>query len=340
MAPKAPWFWYQPRLRLPAALLLPLSWLYGLGLWLDRRFTRPLRVSVPVISIGNLTLGGTGKTPLVIGLARALQQRGLAVAVLLRGYGAKRRQPQLVTSGSRYADVGDEALELAHQLPGVQVWAGSNRRQGARLAIDQGATVLLLDDGLQHWALARDLDVSVLDRAHGLGNAQLFPAGPLREPSSQLARADVLVLTASAAAASAAPGSAGSGPAPVLPWPAAKPSFELQFALDLPPAVRGRPLVAFCGIGLPQKFFDALMSAGLQLVAQKSFPDHHPYAEAEMAQLLTLAQAQGALLVTTVKDAQRLPAPYRSQVVPIPLALPPQTLDPLMPLLLARIGHG
>ena len=168
---------------------------------------------------------------------------------------------------------------------------------------------------------------SVLDRAHGLGNAQLFPAGPLREPSRQLARADVLVLT-------------GSGPAPVLPWPSAKPRFDLQFALDLPPSVRGRPLVAFCGIGLPQKFFDALISAGLQLVAQKSFPDHHPYAEAEMAQLLTLAQAQGALLVTTVKDAQRLPAPYRSQVVPIPLALPPQTLDPLMPLLLARIGHG
>jgi tetraacyldisaccharide 4'-kinase len=327
MAWQAPWFWYQPRLRTPAALLLPLSWVYGLGLWLDRRITKPLRLPVPVVSIGNLTLGGTGKTPLVMGLARALQQRGFAVAVLLRGYGTNRRQPQRVTPDSCYAEVGDEALELAHQLPGVQVWAGSNRRQGARLAIDQGATVLLLDDGLQHWALARDLDVTVLDRVHGLGNGQLFPAGPLREPARQLARADVLVLT-------------GSGPAPLLPWPATKPRLELAFDLAPPEAVRGVPLVAFCGIGLPQKFFSALIASGLQLVEQKSFPDHHSYAEAELAQLLTLAQAQGALLVTTVKDAQRLPEPYRHQVVPIPLQLPPQALEPLMRVLLARIGHG
>lgn len=337
MAPKAPRFWYQPRLSAPAALLLPLAWLYGLGLWLDRRCTRPLHLPVPVISIGNITLGGTGKTPLVMALARALQQQGFAVAVLLRGYGAKRARPALVTAESRYADVGDEALELAHQLPGVQVWAGSNRRQGARMAIDQGATVLLLDDGLQHWALARDLDVTVLDRAHGLGNAQLFPAGPLREPASQLGRADVLVLTGAHGHRSA---EARLGAAPGLPWPTGKPLVDVPFALDPPQAAQAAPLVAFCGIGLPQKFFAALIDAGLHVVAQKSFPDHHSYAEAELAQLLTLAQAQGALLVTTVKDAQRLPEPYRDQVVPIPLRLQPQGLDPLMRVLLARIGHG
>ena len=337
MAPKAPWFWYQPRLTAPAALLLPLAWLYGLGLRLDRWRTRPLRLPVPVISIGNITLGGTGKTPLVMALARALQQQGFAVAVLLRGYGGKRARPELVTAESRYADVGDEALELAHQLPGVQVWAGSNRRLGARLAIDQGATLLLLDDGLQHWALARDLDVTVLDRSHGLGNAQLFPAGPLREPASQLGRADVLVLTGAQEGGST---EAGQGQAKGLPWPPAKPQWAVTFALDPPQEAWAAPLVAFCGIGLPQKFFGALIDTGLQVVAQKSFPDHHSYAEAELAQLLTLAQSQGALLVTTVKDAQRLPEPYRAQVLPIPLRLQPQALDPLMQLLLARIGHG
>ena len=197
MPRNAPSFWYQPRLSGLARVLLPLSWLYGAGVWLHRSTTRPLPLPVPVISIGNITLGGTGKTPVVIGLARALQQRGYAVAVLLRGYGTKRREPMLVTPAASYAEVGDEALEYAHQLEQVQIWVGSNRRLGARRAIDQGATLLLLDDGLQHWPLARDLDVTLLDAQHGLGNGQVFPAGPLREPASQLGRADLLVLTGS-----------------------------------------------------------------------------------------------------------------------------------------------
>ena len=197
MPRNAPSFWYQPRLSALARVMLPLSWLYGVGLWLHRSTTRPLQLPVPVISIGNITLGGTGKTPVVMGLARALQQRGYAVAVLLRGYGTKRREPMLVTPAASYAEVGDEALEYAHQLEQVQIWAGSNRRLSARLAIDQGAMLLLLDDGLQHWPLARDLDVTLLDAQHGLGNGQVFPAGPLREPARQLGRADLLVLTGS-----------------------------------------------------------------------------------------------------------------------------------------------
>ena len=167
----APSFWYQSSLSGLARVLLPLSWLYGAGVWLHRSATRPMQLPVPVISIGNITLGGTGKTPVVMGLARALQQRGYAVAVLLRGYGTKRREPMRVTPEASYAEVGDEALEYAHQLEQVQIWVGSNRRLGARLAIDQGATLLLLDDGLQHWPLARDLDVTLLDAQHGLGYA-------------------------------------------------------------------------------------------------------------------------------------------------------------------------
>ena len=331
MPRKAPSFWYQPRLSGLARVLLPLSWLYGVGVWLHRSTTRPLRLPVPVISIGNITLGGTGKTPVVIGLARALQQRGYAVAVLLRGYGTKRREPMLVTPGESYAEVGDEALEYAHQLEQVQIWVGSNRRLGARLAIDQGATLLLLDDGLQHWPLARDLDVSVLDAQHGLGNGQVFPAGPLREPASQLGRADLLVLTGTGV---------GSGGPAQLPWPSQKPRCCLHFQLDVPHGLQGRPLVAFCGIGLPQKFYQALGALGLRVIAQESFPDHHPYAEAELEHLLAVAQAQGAVLVTTSKDANRLPLQYRSKVVPIPLSIDPVTLNPFAQQVLGLIGHA
>ena len=331
MPRNAPSFWYQPRLSGLARVLLPLSWLYGVGVWLHRSTTRPLRLPVPVISIGNITLGGTGKTPVVIGLARALQQRGYAVAVLLRGYGTKRREPMLVTPGESYAEVGDEALEYAHQLEQVQIWVGSNRRLGARLAIDQGATLLLLDDGLQHWPLARDLDVSLLDAQHGLGNGQVFPAGPLREPASQLGRADLLVLTGTGV---------GSGGPAQLPWPSQKPRCCLHFQLDVPHGLQGRPLVAFCGIGLPQKFYQALGALGLRVIAQESFPDHHPYAEAELEHLLAVAQAQGAVLVTTSKDANRLPLQYRSKVVPIPLSIDPVTLNPFAQQVLGLIGHA
>ena len=331
MPRNAPSFWYQPRLSGLARVLLPLSWLYGVGVWLHRSTTRPLRLPVPVISIGNITLGGTGKTPVVIGLARALQQRGYAVAVLLRGYGTKRREPMLVTPGESYAEVGDEALEYAHQLEQVQIWVGSNRRLGARLAIDQGATLLLLDDGLQHWPLARDLDVTLLDAQHGLGNGQVFPAGPLREPASQLGRADLLVLTGTGV---------GSGGPAQLPWPSQKPRCCLHFQLDVPHGLQGRPLVAFCGIGLPQKFYQALGALGLRVIAQESFPDHHPYAEAELEHLLAVAQAQGAVLVTTSKDANRLPLQYRSKVVPIPLSIDPVTLNPFAQQVLGLIGHA
>uniref|UniRef100_UPI0040482868 tetraacyldisaccharide 4'-kinase n=1 Tax=Cyanobium sp. TaxID=2164130 RepID=UPI0040482868 len=335
MPRNAPSFWYAPRLSGLARVLLPLSWFYGVGVWLHRSTTRPLHLPVPVISIGNITLGGTGKTPVVMGLARALQKRGYAVAVLLRGYGTKRREPMLVTPGASYAEVGDEALEYAHQLEQVQIWVGSNRRLSARLAIDQGATLLLLDDGLQHWPLARDLDVTLLDAQHGLGNGQVFPAGPLREPASQLGRADLLVLTGTGTDM----GSDALGEAP-LPWPSQKPRRSLRFQLDVPYGLLGWPLVAFCGIGLPQKFFQALRALGLRVIAEESFPDHHPYAEAELERLLAVAQAQGAVLVTTSKDANRLPMQYRSKVVPIPLSIDPVALDPLAQQLLGLIGHA
>jgi len=345
-----PRFWYQNRRSWQAWLLLPLGWLYGSAVGLHRRSTRPWRCGVPVLSIGNLTLGGTGKTPLGIALAQGLAGRGWRVAVLLRGYGARRRQACLVTVASRFEEVGDEALEYGQSLGGGVVWVGSNRRQSAALAMAAGADLILLDDGLQHWPLARDLDVSVLDARHGLGNRSVFPAGPLREPLRQLARADVLVLTGfgSAPAPVASPVASSDLPQLAPPgWPAGKPCFAVRFCLEPPAHLLGTRLLAFCGIGLPEKFFAALRACGLQVVVTESFPDHHVYAESDLQRLLDLAHANGARLVTTVKDGQRLPNRFRAGVSLVPLRVEPASLEPLLACLdqrleplAGRLHHG
>ena len=317
-----PRFWYQRRRGWQAWLLWPLGWLYGCAVTLHRRSTRRWRCSVPVLSIGNLTLGGTGKTPLGIALAQGLEERGWRVAVLLRGYGTRRRNPCQVSSSSSCAEVGDEALEYAQSLGEGVAWVGSNRRQSAALAEAAGATVILLDDGLQHWRLGRDLDLSLLDRKHGLGNRLVFPAGPLREPLDQLARADGLVFT----------GAEPVEPLPAIPvgWPSHKPRFDVRFCLVPPPQLQQERLVAFCGIGLPEKFFSALRACGLELVATESFPDHHVYAESDLKRLLDLAHANGARLVTTVKDGQRLPQRFRQAVSLVSLQVDRASLVPLL----------
>lgn len=323
-----PRFWYRSRPNWRARLLCPLAWLYGAAVGLHRGSTRPRRCPVPVLSIGNITLGGTGKTPLGIALAQGLGRRGWRVAVLLRGYGARRRQSCPVTAASRFEEVGDEALEYAQNLGEGVVWVGSDRGHSAEQAVAAGADLILLDDGLQHWALARDLDVSVLDGRHGLGNRLVFPAGPLREPVGQLARADVLVLTG-----------ADPTPPPLPPpgWPGHKPWFSVRFCLEPPADLQGQPLLAFCGIGLPAKFFAALRACGLQLAVTESFPDHHVYAESDLQRLLDLAQANGARLVTTVKDGQRLPPRFREVVSLVGMRVDPVSLEPLLALLDQRL---
>jgi tetraacyldisaccharide 4'-kinase len=221
----------------------------------------------------------------------------------------------------------------------------------ARRAVEAGADLLLLDDGLQHWRLARDCDVTVLDGRRRLGNGLLFPAGPLREPAAALARADLLVLTGTAAdpagpAAAAADAAVADAKAALagLPWPAARPWLHVPARLEMPAGLRGRPLLAFCGIGLPEKFFAALRAEGCRLVGCEVFPDHHPYARADVERLLTLARAQpNATLVTTGKDWQRL-APLldpqeRSAVVPLGLSLDPGAVARLADAVLAVLAR-
>lgn len=342
-----PRFWYQPRPSPLAWLLRPLGWLYGLAVSLHRARTRPWQPPLPVVSVGNLTLGGTGKTPLVIALAQELARRGWRPAVLSRGYGSGRREPLRVEQGMAAALVGDEALELVQGLPGLAVWIGSDRVASARRALEAGADLLLLDDGLQHWPLTRDCDVSVLDGERRLGNGLLFPAGPLRERPAALARADLLVLTGVSSAAPEPPAGTAAPP-PRLPWPAGRPWFGVAARLELPPGLRQRPLLAFCGIGLPEKFFAALRQEGCRLVACEAFPDHHPYARADVRRLFSLARAQhNATLVTTGKDWQRLTAvlaPHeRAAVVPVGLRLEPEAVARLVDevqVVLVRRGWG
>lgn len=328
---QAPARWYQPRPSLRCRALQGAGLLYALAVAWARRHGAGLRLPVPVVSVGNLTLGGTGKTPLVIALARELQRRGHRVAVLLRGYGGSSRLSCRVDGAHDAASVGDEALEYRQHLPDAQVWVGRDRLASGRAAIAAGADLLLLDDGLQHWRLARDLDITVLDRAHGLGNGLVFPAGPLREPARQLGRADLLVLTGSGSMAAAA-----------LPWPAAKPRFLLSSWIAPPAALAGRPLLAFCGIGLPAKFFAALEQAGLRVLERRSFPDHHPYAPQDLHRLQQRASTLHATLVTTVKDWHRLPAGWQERVVPLPLVLDPEVVaaitDAVQQRLAARPG--
>jgi tetraacyldisaccharide 4'-kinase len=317
---RTPRFWYRSAPGLRARLLGPGGWLYGRAVIWHRAVSRPVRLPVPVVSIGNITLGGTGKTPLVIALARELAARGWRPAVISRGYGSGRREPLRVAPGHDAAAVGDEALEIAAAVAGqgLAVWVGSDRLASARRALAEGADLMLLDDGLQHWRLARDCDVTVLDARQRLGNGLPFPAGPLREPAAALARAQLLVLSGDGAAT------------PVgLPWPSDRPWLALAVRLELAEELRGKPLLAFCGIGLPDKFFAALRQQGCRLVACEVFPDHHPYARGDLERLLALARAkENATLVTTVKDWQRLvplleglPA-ARLRAIPLQLDIP------------------
>ncbi len=317
-----PGFWYQQRPNWMARVLLPLGWLYGVAVAIHRRSSRPLRCGLPVVSIGNLTLGGTGKTPLGIALAQGLDRRGWRVAVLLRGHGSRPSESRPVGASSRVEDVGDEALEYRRALGNGKIWVGSNRRRSVALAKAAGADLILLDDGMQHWPIARDLDVSLLDAHHQLGNRLVFPAGPLREPRAQLARADLLVLTEADSLDPAA--------SPPPEWPAVKPWFAVRFCLEPPPQLMGIGLVAFCGIGLPQKFFAALRYSGLELLVAESFPDHHVYADRELHRLLDLAAAKDALLVTTVKDGQRLPDWCKDRVILVPMRVDHTSMEPLL----------
>ena len=304
--PRPPAFWSEKDA--PAArLLAPLGHVYGRIA--ARRIARaaPYRAPVPVICVGNATMGGVGKTPFALLLLRLLAGMGRAPHALTRGYGGTERGPHRVTGDADgAARVGDEALLLAEAAP---VWVSADRPAGARAAVSAGADVIVMDDGFQNPSLAKTLSFLLIDAETAFGNGRVFPAGPLREPpGAAAARADALV-------------SVGGAPPDALHALAdGKPLLRADLALDAASVPDG-PLLAFAGIGRPERFFESLARAGGRVVRARAFPDHHPYREAELDALLAEAEAMGAALVTTAKDAVRLPPAYRDRVRTVPACM-------------------
>jgi tetraacyldisaccharide 4'-kinase len=276
---------------------------------------------VPVICVGNLTAGGAGKTPTAMALVNRLAARRIAVQVVSRGHGANLTGPVRVDERRHDAgEVGDEPLLLS---PFAPVWIGRDRAAAGRAAAADGAAAVVMDDGFQNPGLAKDLSIVVVDAEAGFGNGRVIPAGPLREPVSDgLARADLVL----------AIGTPEARAALVADWPevAALPQIggeigPLATGMDW----RGLRCVAFAGIGRPEKFFATLAGLGAEIVARHPFGDHARYGPRILARLEAEALGQGAQLVTTEKDAVRLPPSVRSRVLVVPVRLEVDDWAPL-----------
>ena len=281
---------------------------------------RPARAGVPVISVGNLAVGGAGKTPAAMAVAERLAAAGRTVAVLSRGYGAARKDARVVSDGRSLllgaAEGGDEPVLLARRLPGVRVLCGPRRAELARLAVGRyGADALVLDDGFQHRALARDLDLVVLDASSPFGNGHCLPRGPNREPPSALRRAGLLWLSRVDQADAAeleglrrlARLLTGRAPVESRHAPVAVLDGQLE-ARDVPGSLRGARVVLLSGLARPEGFRRTVEGLGASVVAERSYPDHHPFSESELDEALAaLGTAGGDWLLTTEKDAVRLP---------------------------------
>jgi tetraacyldisaccharide 4'-kinase len=301
---RPPEFWDKDGARAPflEALAWPISLAYARLGEARLRAGKAAAMARPVICVGNATLGGAGKTPVARALAALLRGQGVAAHVLARGYGGALKGPLRIESGRNSArEVGDEILLHARDGP---AWIARDRAAGARAAIAAGAEAIILDDGFQNPGLAKTISLLVFDAAAGIGNGKVFPAGPLRERlGAALARADALVLMGEGQAHWL-----GGFPGPVL---------RARLAPAGPPPTG--PLVAFAGIGRPEKFFATLGEAGGDIAEAVPFADHHVYRAGDLDFLRRLAAGRGAHLITTEKDHVRLAEAERAGIAAFPV---------------------
>lgn len=326
-----PDFWWRDG-SLVAGLLAPLGAAYGAIA--ARRMVRPgARAGVPVICVGNFTLGGAGKTPTALWLAKTLQAAGEKPCFLSRGYGGDNAGPKLVdvtTDGA--AHVGDEALLLARVAPTI---VSRDRVAGAQVATD--ASIIIMDDGLQNASLVKDFALAVVDGRRGVGNGRVFPAGPLRAPlDAQIARSDALLIIGETENAAGVVAAAGKLPV-----------FHGRLVPDAAAltALKGRNVFAFAGIGDPEKFFATLTQAGIPVTQRRAFADHHRFTGEEAAELVMQAEHAGLTLLTTEKDHARMAgdpalAALSERTLVLPVTLVVDEADALRTLVLKKIGKA
>ena len=307
---REPGFWHGPA-SLNSHLLKPLAALYG-AVAAKRLRHKGLNAGITVLCVGNYNVGGAGKTPTVLALAKLLRELGETPVVLSRGYGGELRGPVRVDPVRHAAsDVGDEPLMLAGTMPVV---VSRKRAEGVPLARAHGATVILMDDGFQNPSIVKDASLIVIDSERGLGNGKVFPAGPLRAPlRPQLARTDALIIVGNGSAAASVAAEIAAQGKPVLSAHL-KPD-EAQVA-----QLRGKRVLAFAGIGDPARFFNTLRASGIDVAGQRAFADHHAYSQAEIESLIAEAKRETLTLVTTEKDLARL-RDWSQQIVPFPVTL-------------------
>ena len=331
---RAPHFWWQPSPSLQANLLRPASFIYT-SVAARRMRRQGVKADLPVICIGNFTAGGAGKTPTALAVAGILDAAGESPAFLSRGYGGRLPGPvQVRTPQHTASDVGDEPILLSRA---AQTVVSRDRPAGARLAYESGATVVVMDDGLQNPSLIKDCAIVAVDGATGIGNGLPLPAGPLRAPMDvQWPAIDAVLVIGDGEPGRQVAEDARRRDKRVF-------EARLEPSMEAAQSLEGRKVLAFAGIGRPEKFFESLRACGAAVEAARPFPDHHAYTAAELTSLRREAEAQGLVAVTTEKDFARIAAvkdanPWPNLMV-LPVRLRIENEAGLRNLLLRRIAE-